>query len=151
MTSDRVRGHHNVLLDILLIRDVDGLAAVLKLHKSLRMRKSRGSTEDYGSIVFLAHVKSELREFLCFLRVRGLEHRNVRSARNGSRILLVLGRVHSGVVCRNKDQTARNADITHGIERIGSDIHADHLHRYERTHACHGSADCNLHCNFLIG
>ena len=151
MSTDGGSGHHDVFCGgagIFLVLD---LRAVTKLHSTLRVSELGGCAENNGGIVALAELVSKLDEILCLLAVGGLEHGNVSSAGDHSRVLLILRACQSGIVCNHEHGSAANAGIGEGIKRVCRNVQTNVLHARHASYSRYGSADGYLCGNLFVG
>ncbi len=65
-------------------------------------------------------------------------------------ILLILRGMHTGVIRDRDHETAVDAGVSGGIERVGRDIQADVLHRRKCSCTCEGCAQCGLNGDLFI-
>ena len=147
----RVSGHHYVFLRILHIRFFRGVRALAEFDEALRMCDPRTHAEHYGSVKALRKLERLAGKEKRLRRVRRLEHRNLCGYRVMARVLLVLRRMHRGIVRHADHKSAVHAGIRHCKKRVRGDIHSDMLHRTGASRAVEGRSEGDLHGDLLVG
>ena len=67
-----------------------------------------------------------------------------------TRVLLVLRRVHTRIICNCKNQTAVYAYVRRAVQRIGSYVQADVFHAAEASGAACGCAEGNFKGDLFV-
>ncbi len=116
----------------------------------LGVGNARGAAQEHRGIELLARVECQLGEFQRFLAVGRLEHRHLGELGVVAAVLLVLRRVHPGVVGDHQHQPAAHAGVGQGEERVGGHVDADMLHGHHRAGAGEAGADSDLEGDLLV-
>ena len=98
--------------------------------KALGVSDAGAHTEQEGGIELLGELEGQHGEFAGLSGVGGLQHGDLGGDGVMAGILLVLGGVHTGVVCHAGDQASVDAGVGHGIQGIGGHVEATPYHPY---------------------
>ena len=123
----------------------------LRLDGRHRVADPRRYPEHHRCVESLGDLERPHREVLRLLAVRWLEDRDFRGARELPVVLLVLRRVHRGIVGGDQHQSAVDARVRRAEQRICGDIDADVLHRHERPEPAEARAVRRLVGDLLVG
>ena len=115
-----------------------------------RVGQARGQTEHHRHAPALGKVEGLADLVVGFLLVRGLEEGDLREDAEVAAVLLVLARVHRGVVGDDHDQPAVRAGDGRVHERVGGDIEPDVLHAGHRALAGERHAERLLHGRLFV-
>jgi len=143
------RDHHPALR----ILDEAGRFVGLALaddNQALDVADARGQAQQHRRFVLFGEAESELCHLVGFLRIRRLQHRDVREAAPEARVLLVLRGGHADIVGHRDHQAAVGAGDGHGHQAVAGDVHADMLHGAKRPRAGHRGAQRDFHGDLLI-
>ena len=66
-------------------------------------------------------------------------------------ILLILRRVHTGVICNSNDYASVYSCVRYGVQKVGRYVQTNMFHSAKRTSTCNGCAGSNFGCDFFIG
>ena len=146
--------HRNgdVLRDVLAVgnKRMRGGLEVAELDERRRVARARREAQDHRHLELLGKLERLEREVIRLLRVGGLEKKRTRELREVAVVLLVLRRVHAGVVGRNEDEAAQGPDVGESHQGVHRDVQPDVLHRGDRARAGHGGADGSFDRDLLV-
>ncbi len=126
-------------------------ACLARFDHGTRVGHAGRQAHQYGNAVFLREVERGLHHLVGLLLRGGLERRDKGELAVEARVLLVLRRVHRGVVGRDHDQPAVGAGHRRIDECVGGDVHAHVLHADQRPFSGKRHAQRLLHRRLLIG
>ena len=121
------------------------------LDETSRMAHARREAEHDGNLIPFRELEAVAHGRERLARVGGLEHRNLREAREVPGVLLVLRRVLARVVGHADDHAALASHVGKRHEGVGGDVEADVLHRDDRARARVGGAGRGLEGNLFVG
>ena len=142
----------NVLGDVLLVGDErmrSGLE-VAELDERRRVARARREAQDHRHLELLGKLERLEREVIRFLRIGRLQKKRARELREVAVVLLVLRRVHAGIVGRNKDEAAERPHVRESHQGVHRDVEPYVLHRGDRACAGHGGADGSFDRDLLV-
>ena len=145
-----IRRGADVLFCIALISIRFGLFPLAEGHKTLGVGDAGGGTEQDRHVEFLRDPIRFLHEIDALLGIGGLDQGDLGGTGIVPVVLLVLGRVHAWIVCRDDHETAVDTVVGGGKKRVGSNVQTDMLHCAEAAHAADGSAIGDLCGHFFI-
>ena len=122
-----------------------------ELDKCFGMADAGGGTEENGRVEVFRDFAGYPDKILALLAVGRLHHRDLRGAGVVAVVLLVLGRVHTGVVCRDDNEARVHPQIAGGENRVGGNIQTDVLHRAQRAASGDCRAVCHLGRHLFVG
>ena len=99
MTLDGICRSHDELLGVLLIGLLFGNLAVFELDHALCMSDTGTHSQQARGIELLRDLEGKLCKRLALSGIRRLQHRNLGADGVMTGILLILGRMHSRIVC----------------------------------------------------
>ncbi len=138
-------GHEHPLLRVGRIMEIIlGQGVGLGLDHGARVAEARHEACQHRDAETLGELEAVAGHIVCLLLCGGLEGRNHSEVGIEARVLLVLRRVHRGVVGGDHQQAAVGACHGRVDERVGRHVHADMLHR------CHGPLAAERHAESLL-
>ena len=149
----RIGRHQHPLAFVLRFGAVQGVlfAYVGHFDHGARMGHAGRQAHQRRDAVALRQPERLLHHVVGFLLGRGLEDRHSGEFAVEARILLVLWRVHRGIVGRHDDQTAVGSRHGRVDERVGRDVHPYVLHADQRPLSGERHAQGFLHGGFFVG
>ena len=112
---------------------------------------ARGGTQQHRHLPPLGNLEGGKQEIVGFLRIGRLEHRHAGGDGVTAVVLLVLAGRHAGIVGGNDHQSARDAGVGRGEQRVGGDVQADVFHRGDGARAGKGDAERHFQRDLFIG
>ena len=146
----RIPGHHDVFRDVLFV-GLLVLDALSRFHHRLGMGDTGAHFHEYRGIELLRQLVGHLREGQGLRGIRRLQHGNL--CRDGmmAAVLLVLGGVHSRIICHNDHHAGIHPRIGHGEQRVCRHVEPNMLLGAKRAPSRQGCAKGGFHCHLLIG
>ena len=139
----RVSGHHDVLCGVLFVWENGKLDSLSLFYGRTRVADACGEAEDEGRVELFGEVERLHDEFAALGGVCGLYHRQLSGNGVMAAVLLVLGRVHTGVVSNTDNEACAHACVSGDEHRVSRDVKTDVLHAAEssasadrRTESC---------------
>jgi hypothetical protein len=142
--------HHHPAADVLGEPGHRAFAALTHRHHALDVADAGRQTQDHRHLEALGEFEGGQREVMRFLRIGRFEQRHMGKATPVARILLVLRRGQADVVGDGDHQAAADAGQGHRHQRVGSDVHADMLHRAEAARTGHRRAESDFERDLLV-
>ena len=127
------------------------LDALARIHDAARVRQARRGAEHDRRPEALAELESGADQLPCLGGVGRLEQRDLGDLGEVAAVLLVLRRVHAGIVGYQHDEAGVGPGVGKDHERIGGDVEADVLHRHHGAEAAERSAHPLLERHLLVG
>jgi hypothetical protein len=146
-----VGGHHDPLPRVLDIGPRLGHALLARLGHALGVGDAHARADHGDGVELLGDLEGATGEVDGLLARRRLEHGHAGEGGIVPRILLVLRRVHAGVVGRDHDEAGVDAGVGGRHEGVGGHVDADVLGREEGAPPRHGDADGGLEGHLLVG
>ena len=140
----------DIFLRVALIGIRLGFLPLAEGHEALGMGNARRGAKQHRHVKLFRDPVSFLHEVDAFLGVGGLYQGDLGGAGIAAVVLLVLGGVHAGVVCRDDHEAAVDAVVGRGKQRIGGHVQTDVLHCAEAAHPADGSAVGDLGGDLFI-
>ena len=125
-------------------------ACLARLDRGPRMGHAGRQPHQYRNPVTFREVEGGLRHFVCLLLIRRFEGRHEGEFPVETRILLVLRRVHRGVVGRHDYQSAVGPGHRRVDEGVGRHVQPHVLHADQRALAGERHAERLLHGRLLV-
>ena len=140
----------DIFLRVALIRIRLGFFPLAKGYQTLGVRDPGSGAKQHRHVELFGDPVGFLHEVDTLLGIRGLYKRDLGGTGIVAVILLVLGGMHAGIVCRDDHEAAIDAVVGRGEQRIGSNIQAHVFHRTETAHTADGGAVGDLRGDFFI-
>ena len=115
------------------------------------MADAHGRAHEHGDVEPLGELERLAREGERLGGVGRLEHGNAGERGVVARVLLVLRRVHAGVVGDEDDEAAAHAGVREREERVGGDVEPDVLHRDEHARPASETPAATSSATFSLG
>ena len=128
VTLYRVARHHYVFCGFFFIRFIRNVYAFPCLDNGLSVSDTGADAKKNGGVELFAELKCFFCKFKTFGRIRGFKHGHLCAYRIMTGILLILRRVHSGVVRHAYDHTAAHARIRKREQRVCRNVETDVFH-----------------------
>ncbi len=146
-----VGGGGNVLAGVAHVGSRLVLGALTEGDDALGVGHTCGGAVQHGHIELLGDVVGRLHEVQALLGVGGLDHGDLGRAGIVAVILLVLGRVHAGIVRGDDDEAAAHAVVGRREDGVRRHVHAHVLHGAQAAHAGDAGAVSHLRGHLLVG
>ena len=127
------------------------LNAFAFLNQTARVRDAGCRAEHNRRSVLFRQFHAVKNAVFTFLRVRRLQNRDLGESGVMARVLLVLGRVHAGVVCNDADKSAFRAHVGKRHKRVSGDVQSNQLLRADRSDVSQRRADRAFKSNLFVG
>ena len=146
----RVLRDHDVLADVPRVVARLHLDRHARQHLAAPVRDAGRGPQHDGRVELLGERERLGDEVVGLLAVRRLQHRDLGEPGVVAVVLLVLGRVHAGVVGADDDEPGVDAGERERHERVGGDVEAHVLHGDDGAHAGQRRAHGGLERDLLV-
>ena len=146
----RVLRDHDVLADVPRVVARRHLDRHARQHLPAAVGDARGGPQHHRRVELLGERERLGDEVVGLLAVRRLQHRDLGEPGVVAVVLLVLRRVHAGVVGADDDEAGVDAGERERHERVGGHVEADVLHGDDGAHAGERRAHGGLQRDLLV-